>query len=94
MDKFGSHARKRAPLWQMLQDLDMNDNRITSLGYPKNNSDAVTKQWVTHQMKNGKKDINDLEAALKAISKELEAMKKQLNVIKKRCGKKFTNNWR
>ncbi|VDI51896.1 Hypothetical predicted protein [Mytilus galloprovincialis] len=87
MDKFGSQARKRESVWWMLQDLDMNDNRITSLGHHKNSSDAVTKRWLTQQMKDGIKDINDLEAALEAISKELEAAKKQLNVIEKDVAK-------
>ncbi|CAG2185264.1 unnamed protein product [Mytilus edulis] len=71
----------------MLQDLDMYDNRITSLGHPKDSSDAVAKRWVTQQMKDDIKDIIDLEAALESISKELEAMKKQLNVIEKDVAK-------
>ena len=35
----------------MLQDLDMNDYRITSLGLPQEGSDAVTKRWVNLQLK-------------------------------------------
>ncbi|VDI81354.1 Hypothetical predicted protein [Mytilus galloprovincialis] len=38
-------------------------------------------------MKYGIKDINDLEAALEAISKELGATKKQLNIIEKDVAK-------
>ncbi|VDI13123.1 Hypothetical predicted protein [Mytilus galloprovincialis] len=87
MDKFGSHSRKHMPLWRMLQDLDMNDYRITSLGIPRDSSDAVTKRWVTQQLKDGIEDIDELEEALTTTSKEIQALKKQLNVIEKDVAK-------
>ncbi|VDI26357.1 Hypothetical predicted protein, partial [Mytilus galloprovincialis] len=65
----------------------MNDNRISSFGHPKDSSDTVTKRWVTQQMKDGIKDINDLDAALEAISKKLEAIKKSLNGLDKDVAK-------
>ncbi|CAC5388223.1 unnamed protein product [Mytilus coruscus] len=61
----------------------MNDHRITSLGIPRDSSDAVTKRWVTQQLKYGIKDIDKLEEALTATSKEIQALKKQVNVIEK-----------
>ncbi|CAC5388190.1 unnamed protein product [Mytilus coruscus] len=61
----------------------MNDHRITSLGIPRDSSDAVTKRWVTQQLKDGIKDIDELEEALTATSKEIQALKKQVNVIEK-----------
>ena len=61
----------------------MNDHRITSLGFPQEGSDAVTKRWVNLQLKDGMKDIDDLEAALEVTSKALEAEKKRLDRIEK-----------
>ncbi|CAG2226860.1 unnamed protein product [Mytilus edulis] len=87
MDKFGSHSRKHMPFWRMLQDLDMNDYRITSLGIPRDSSDAVTKRWVTQQLKDGIEDIDELEEALTTTSKEIQALRKQLNVIEKDVAK-------
>ena len=75
------------PVWRMLQDLDMNDYRITSLGLPQEGSDAVTKRWVNLQLKDGMKDIDDLEAALEVTSKALEAEKKRLDRIEKDVAK-------
>ncbi|VDI16372.1 Hypothetical predicted protein [Mytilus galloprovincialis] len=83
MDKFGSHSRKRMPIWRMLQDLDMNDNRITSLGLPRDSSDAVTKRWVNLQLKDGVKAIDELEVELGATQKSIEAEKKRLDRIEK-----------
>ena len=75
------------PVWRILQDLDMNDHRITSLGLPQEGSDAVTKRWVNLQLKDGMKDIDDLEAALEVTSKALEAEKKRLDRIEKDVAK-------
>ena len=75
------------PVWRMLQDLDMNDYRITSLGLPQEGSDAVTKRWVNLQLKDGMKDIDDLEAALEVTSKALEAEKKRMDRIEKDVAK-------
>lgn len=86
IDKFGSHARQRVSVWQLQQDLSMNDNRITSRGHHTDSSNAVAKRWMTQQLKDGIKDINELETALEAISKELEAIKKHLNGIEKKSG--------
>ncbi|VDH89811.1 Hypothetical predicted protein [Mytilus galloprovincialis] len=94
MDKFGSHSRKRMPIWRMLQDLDMNDNRITSLGLPRDSSDAVTKRWVNLQLKDGVKAIDELEVELGATQKSIEAEKKRLDRIEKRDGKVLTHGWR
>ena len=65
----------------------MNDHRITSLGLPQEGSDAVTKRWVNLQLKDGMKDIDDLEAALEVTSKALEAEKKRLDRIEKEVAK-------
>ena len=87
MDKFGSHSRKRMPVWRMLQDLDMNDNRITSLGLPRDSSDAVTKRWVNLQLKDGLKAMDELEAELDATQKVIEAEKKRQDRIEKEVAK-------
>ena len=84
MDKFGSHARKRASLWRMLQDLDMNDNRITSLGHPKESSDAVTKRWVTQQLKDGMKDLEDLESECNQLQMETKRTQKEIKDLTKK----------
>ena len=39
----------------------MNDHRITSLGLPRDGTDAVTKRWVNQQLKDGIKDIDELQ---------------------------------
>ena len=84
MDKFGSHARKRVSLWRMMQDFDMNDNRITSLGYPKESLDAVTKRWVTQQLKDGMKDLEDLESECNQLRMETKRTQKEIKDLAKK----------
>lgn len=75
------------PIWRMRQDLDMNDHRITSLGLPKDSSDAVTKRWVNHQLKDGVKALDELETELDATMKAIEAGKKRMDRIEKDVAK-------
>ena len=75
------------PVWRMLQDLDMNDNRITSLGLPRDSSDAVTKRWVNLQLKDGLKAMDELEVELDATQKVIEAEKKRQDRIEKEVAK-------
>ncbi|VDI33806.1 Hypothetical predicted protein [Mytilus galloprovincialis] len=89
MDTFGSHARKRESVWRMLQDLDMNDNRITSLGHPKDSSDAVTKRWVTQQLKDGMKDLDELESVCKQIQMTIKRLKRDFESSSKELTKKL-----
>lgn len=85
MDKFGSHSRKRALVWS--QDLDMNDNRITGLGAPREGSDAATRHWVNLQLKEDQKDIAELAAKIDKVLKVLEDKEKRLNGIEKDVAK-------
>ena len=73
-EKFGSHSRKRVSRWRMLKDLDMNDNRITSLGCPKYSLDAVAKRWVNQQLKDGMKDIDEFDSVCKRIQMTIKQM--------------------
>ena len=65
------------PIWRMLQDLDMNDNRITSLGLPRDSSDAVTKRWVNQQMKDGMKDLEELDSEMKQLQMTIKRMQRE-----------------
>ena len=89
MDKFGSHSRKRMPIWRMLQDLDMNDNRITSLGLPRDSSDAVTKRWVNQQMKDGMKDLEELDSEMKQMQMAIKRMQREYEASIKDLTKKL-----
>ena len=89
MDKFGSHSRKRMPVWRMLQDLDMNDNRITSLGLPRDSSDAVTKRWVNQQMKDGMKDLEELDSEMKQMQMAIKRMQREYEASIKDLTKKL-----
>ena len=90
MDKFRSNSNKCMAIWRMLQDLYMNDNRIISLGLPRDSSDAVTKRWVNLQLKDGVKHVkamDELEAELDATQKVIEAEKKRQDRIEKEVAK-------
>ena len=83
MDKFGSHSRNWVSLWRMFQDLDMNNNRITSLRAPKDSADAATKQWVNQQLKDGMADVNAMETEIEQIRATLNQLQKDINGLTK-----------
>ncbi|VDI46426.1 Hypothetical predicted protein [Mytilus galloprovincialis] len=74
--------------WAILSALhheEVDNNCTKRVGQYKNL--AVTKRWVTQQLKDGIEDIDELEVALTTTSKEIQALKKQLNVIEKDVAK-------
>ena len=77
------------PIWRMLQDLDMNDNRITSLGLPRDSSDAVTKRWVNQQMKDGMKDLEELDSEMKQLQMTIKRMQREYEASIKDLTKKM-----
>ncbi|VDI54584.1 Hypothetical predicted protein [Mytilus galloprovincialis] len=77
MDKFGSS--RRAPARSMLQDLDMKDYRITGLGEPKDDADAVTKEWVDDQLKRILKDLEALQSECNQLKMDLKRMTREIN---------------
>ena len=77
------------PIWRMLQDLDMNDNRITSLGLPRDSSDAVTKRWVNQQMKDGMKDLEELDSEMKQMQMAIKRMQREYEASIKDLTKKL-----
>ena len=77
------------PVWRMLQDLDMNDNRITSLGLPRDSSDAVTKRWVNQQMKDGMKDLEELDSEMKQMQMAIKRMQREYEASIKDLTKKL-----
>ena len=77
------------PVWRMLQDLDMNDNRITSLGLPRDSSDAVTKRWVNQQMKDGMKDLEELDSEMKQLQMTIKRMQRKYEASIKDLTKKL-----
>ena len=83
MDKFGSHSRKRVSLWRMFQDLDTNDNRITSLGPPKASTDAATKRWVNQQLKDCMTDVETMENEIEQIRATLNQRQKDIDGLTK-----------
>ena len=77
------------PVWWMLKDLDMNDNRITSLGLPRDSSDAVTKRWVNQQMKDGMKDLEELDSEMKQMQMAIKRMQREYEASIKDLTKKL-----
>ena len=78
-------------LWRMFQDLDMNDNRITSLGPPKASADAATKRWVNQQLKDGVKDIEALESENNQMKSDVARMKREYDKTFKDLVKNVNN---
>lgn len=68
----------------------MNDNRITSLGHPKESSDAVTIQWMTQQLKDGMKDIDDLESEFDQRKMEMKRLQEEYDASITGLTKKLT----
>ncbi|CAG2242583.1 unnamed protein product [Mytilus edulis] len=80
------------PLRRMLQDIDMNDYCITCLGIPRDSSDAVTKRWVTQQLKDGIKDIDELEEAHCNFERN-SSIEETAECYRERCGEESTDDW-
>ena len=76
-------------LCRILQDLDMNDNRITSLEYPQDSSDAVAKRWVNQQLKDGMKVIDELDSVCKQIQMTIRQMQTEYDPSIKELTKKM-----
>ena len=57
----------------MTGELDMNDNKITDLGTPTNNSDASTKKYVDDEFTNKITDINVLNTGYTVANAEATA---------------------
>ena len=68
---------------RIFQDLDMNDNRITSLGAPKASADAATKRWVNQQLKDGMADVDAMETEIEQIRATLNQLQKDINELEK-----------
>ena len=73
----------------MFQDLDMNDNRITSLGAPKASADAATKRWVNQQLKDGMKDLEELDSEMKQMQMAIKRMQREYEASIKDLTKKL-----
>ena len=67
----------------MFQDLDMNDNRITSLGPPKASADAATKRWVNQQLKDGMADLSAMETEIEKIWEARNQLQKDIDELAK-----------
>ena len=68
---------------RIFQDLDMNDNRITSLGAPKASADAATKRWVNQQLKDGMADVDEIETEIEQIRATLGQPQKDFEGLAK-----------
>ncbi len=63
----------------MLQDLEMNDHRITGLGDPKDDDDAATKQWVNQELKDAIKGIKALESECNQLNMKMKRMDREMH---------------
>ncbi|CAC5385388.1 unnamed protein product [Mytilus coruscus] len=73
--------------YSFLEDLNMNDNRITNLKFPSHGMDAAMKQWVMQQVKYNTGQLQ-LQSECEQIKTDIKQMEKEYDSTIKKLKKK------